>query len=210
MTKKFITFEGGEGSGKSTQSKLLQQKLLSFNIASILTREPGGTPQGEEIRNLVLKGSVDKFNAITELLLHMAARSEHIELLIKPYLNQDYFVISDRFLDSTIAYQGIKLGEHLVKQLHQIIFNNFYPELTFILAVDPEIAIERAKVRDNENDHNRYEKMDIQYHYEIFECFKQLAMQNPKKYYLIDGHLSVETIHNKIINIMNDKYNLTL
>jgi dTMP kinase len=130
----FITFEGGEGSGKTTQIKLLQQYLLSKNIDCITTREPGGCENAESIRNLLLSGAGDKWNAISETLLFQAARIEHIEKVIKPALLSKKIVLCDRFLDSTIVYQGIGkgLGGEYIKQLYQMTVGNFTPDLTFI------------------------------------------------------------------------------
>jgi dTMP kinase len=195
----FITFEGGEGSGKTTQIKLLQQYLLSKNIDCITTREPGGCENAESIRNLLLSGAGDKWNAISETLLFQAARIEHIEKVIKPALLSKKIVLCDRFLDSTIVYQGIGkgLGGEYIKQLYQMTVGNFTPDLTFILDIEPEIGLKRSLARNNNE--TRFENMDISFHHKVRNGFLQIAQSNQAKYKIIDANQDIITIYNLIL-----------
>ena len=134
-TPKFITLEGGEGAGKSTQIKLLNDWLLEQGLATCLTREPGGSPGAEEIRNLVLKGATDRWSGITEAMLITAGRAEHVENRIKPALEKGEWVVCDRFFDSSIAYQGAGrgVGVERVKELQTLALGDFTPDLTLSL-----------------------------------------------------------------------------
>jgi len=146
---KLITFEGGEGAGKSTQVRLLSEALNNAGIKTVTTREPGGTEGAEAIRNLLVNGDISKWDAPTELLLHLAARRDHINKFIKPSLDNGECVISDRFTDSTIAYQayGHGLGTEFVQQMCNLVIGNFYPDLTIILDMPIELGIKRANKR---------------------------------------------------------------
>ena len=199
----FITFEGGEGTGKSTQSKLLYDYLKSKINDVILTREPGGCTESENIRNLLIKGNINKWDPITESLLHNAARREHIKNIIKPALLKNKIVICDRFIDSTMAYQGIGQGVNskFLNMLSKEITENIIPNITFIFDIDPDISLKRAKKRD-ENDINRYENFDISFHRNIRNYFKSLINTN-KRYILIDASNSIEEIHLKILKSVN-------
>ena len=139
---KFITFEGGEGAGKTTQAKLLAKALEKAGVETLLTREPGGTFGAEAIRDLVLEGTSDRWSGMTELLLMYAARLDHVEKLIKPALDRGVWVLSDRFADSSMAYQGYArgLGETHVKAVHEAVMDGFEPDLTILFDMDPVIA----------------------------------------------------------------------
>lgn len=159
----FITFEGGEGAGKSTQARLLAAFLEKQGASCLLTREPGGSPGAEEIRNLVVKGTVGRWDVMTEALLMFAARRDHLVNTVWPALKEGKTVICDRFADSTMAYQGFGyadkgLGQAAVEQLYQIVVGSFKPDLTIILDMPVESGIERALKRDANA--NRYEKWD--------------------------------------------------
>ena len=203
----FFTFEGGEGTGKSTQSKLLYDYLINKNINSILTREPGGCIESEEIRNLLINGEINKWDPITETLLHNAARREHIKKVIKPALFENKIVICDRFLDSTMAYQGVGQGvnENFINILSKNINENIVPNMTFIFDVDIDISLKRVKNRDKENI-NRYEKFDASFHNNIRKYFRSL-INTKKRYVLIDASKNIEEIHLKIINCINPLIN---
>ena len=209
-TGRFITFEGGEGGGKSTQSKLLKAAFAENNIKAILTREPGGTKGAEQIRELLVKGSVNKWDAITETLLHLAARQDHIRNLISPSLTEGKVVICDRFCDSTVAYQGYAhgLGLATVDVLQRQIISEFMPDLTFILDIEIRDGISRAKKRgDNEN---RYELMGKFFHTKVREGFLDIASKEPKRCFVINADDTIENIHEQIINITNKQLNLSL
>ena len=200
----FITFEGGEGTGKSTQSKLLYEYLINKNINTILTREPGGCLESEEIRNILLKGNLDKWDPITESLLHNAARREHIMKIIKPALLANKIVICDRFVDSTMAYQGIGLGvsSNFLDILSSEITENIKPNITFIFDMDIKTSLERANIRDKEIQ-NRYEKFDQEFHKRVRNYFLSLPRID-KRYILIDASKSIEQINSKIIKSLSD------
>ena len=203
----FITFEGGEGTGKSTQSKGLYDYLNKKNINSILTREPGGCKESEEIRNLLVNGEINKWDPITEALLHNAARREHIKKIIKPALLQNKIVICDRFIDSTMAYQGVGLGvsSTFLNTLSKEINENIKPNMTFIFDIDINISLKRVKKRDKEN-MNRYEKFDQSFHNNIREYFRSL-INTEERYILIDASKSIEEIHLQITNYINPLIN---
>ena len=200
----FITFEGGEGTGKSTQSKLLYEHLINKNINTILTREPGGCLESEEIRNILIKGNINKWDPITESLLHNAARREHIKKIIKPALLENKVVICDRFVDSTMAYQGIGLGvsSNFLNILSSEITENIKPNITFIFDMDINTSLERANIRDKEIQ-NRYEKFDQEFHKRVRNYFLSLPRID-KRYILIDASKSIEQINSKIIKSLSD------
>jgi len=199
-----ITFEGGEGTGKSTQSKLLYDYLKSKTKDVILTREPGGCTESENIRNLLVKGNINKWDPITESLLHNAARREHIKNIIKPALLKNKIVICDRYIDSTMAYQGIGQGvnSNFLNILSKEITENIVANITFIFDIDPNISLKRAKKRDK-NTNNRYENFDLSFHKNIRNYFKSLINTN-KRYILIDASNSIEEIHLKILKSINN------
>ena len=200
----FITFEGGEGTGKSTQSKLLYEHLINKNINTILTREPGGCLESEEIRNILIKGNINKWDPITESLLHNAARREHIKKIIKPALLENKVVICDRFVDSTMAYQGIGLGvsSNFLDILSSEITENIKPNITFIFDMDIKTSLERANIRDKEIQ-NRYEKFDQEFHKRVRNYLLSLPRID-KRYILIDASKSIEQINSKIIKSLSD------
>jgi dTMP kinase len=207
----FITFEGGEGSGKSTQSKMLLEYLNKDNLneqnkTAILTREPGGSPEAEKIRELLVTGKQDRWDKISETLLFYAARRNHVENLIKPALAQNKIVICDRFNDSTIAYQGYGHGCSLdvIKNLENIAVANFKPNITFIIDITPEEGLRRAEARlfNSNSNENRFEKLGLQFHKDIRRGFHQIAEDEPDRCRIIDGHNSPENIHEQIIKIL--------
>jgi len=201
MTK-FITFEGIEGSGKSTQTKLLHQYFLEQNIDAILTREPGGSKVAEEIRALLINGEIDKMDGTCEVLLNFAARRDHVEKLIKPALAKGEIVICDRFFDSTIAYQsfGQNVDLSIIKNVQNAAIGEFVPDITFLIDVDVEVAFERIKTRA---DNNRYEKMDRNFHQKVRKGFLEIAKNNPQRVVLIDGNQSANTIQDIIRSHLN-------
>jgi dTMP kinase len=206
----FITFEGGEGCGKTTQSRLLNQSFTASNIKILSTREPGGTENAEKIRQLLLNGTPDKLEKLTEVLLHMAARSEHVAKIIKPALTNSTTVICDRFIDSTIAYQGYghMLGAEFITSLHQKIFDNFYPDLTIILDMPVEQGLARARKRSTTND--RYEKMELAFHQRVRQGFHEISKLHPKRCAIIDANMSINEIHNHALAIIKQRLKVNL
>lgn len=201
---KFITFEGIEGSGKTTQTKLLQQYFLNKNIGAILTREPGGTKVAEEIRSILIGGDVDKMDGVCETLLNFAARRNHVEKLIKPALDSGKIVICDRFFDSTVAYQGFAEGVDLktIQTIQKVSIGDIKPDITFLIDTDVDLAFERIKAR---LDNNRYERMDKEFHKKIREGFLKIAKDNPKRIIVIKGDQEQVKIHEEIIEILKNK-----
>ena len=200
--KKFITFEGIEGSGKSSQAKLLHQYFFGKNIPTILTREPGGSKVAEDIRSVLVNGDVDKMDGVCEVLLNFAARRNHLEKLIKPALVEGKVVICDRFFDSTIAYQsfGQNVDLQVINQVQNIAIGAFKPDITFLIDVDVEIAFERIKSRA---ENNRYEKMDKTFHQKVRHGFLEIAKQDPARIIIINGDQSLEAIHQQIVDYVN-------
>ena len=200
----FITFEGGEGCGKSTQIKLFADYLQRKGISCLLTREPGGSQGAEEIRALLLKGEANKWDKVTEILLFSAARRDHLVKKIWPALENGTTVISDRFADSTMAYQGYGYGidEESIKMVsntYQMIAGDFEPDLTFILDIDPQVGIARSMARSG-NDEQRFEHMDLTFHHNLRNGFLEIAKKNPKRYAIIDANASIEQVHQDIIS----------
>jgi dTMP kinase len=198
MRPKFITFEGIEGSGKSTQVKKLHAFFLEKNIDAILTREPGGTFAGEKIREILIDEKIEKLEAKTELFLNFAARIEHVEKIIKPSLAQGKTIISDRFFDSTFAYQGNAFGldETLIEDVKKMAISDFAPDITFLIDVPVEAAFARIQTRA---DNNRYEKLGFDFHQKVRDGFLQLAKKNPR-IKVIDGTKNQQEVFVEIIS----------
>tara|TARA_Y100001970_G_scaffold260936_1_gene343513 strand:+ start:2718 stop:3362 length:645 start_codon:yes stop_codon:yes gene_type:complete len=187
----FVVFEGIEGSGKSFQAKRVYKNLKKNNYQTILTREPGGTKNGERIRNLILKdyfssGKKEKLDKYSDTLLYLAARNEHILNKVKPSLNNKKIVICDRFIDSTLAYQvyGKKVDSKFVKFIHKYVLNGVKPDLTFLLTVKINKAIKRLKKRKNLN---RYDKFPKKFYIKAQRDFIRIAKKNKKKYIILDS-----------------------
>lgn len=199
MHKNFISFEGGEGSGKSTQLRLLSSAFERAGLPFVSTREPGGTPSAERIRELLVSGEGDAWSALSETLLFQAARAEHIEKLIKPALTARKTIICDRFVDSTIVYQGIGkgLGVEYIKNLHRMAFGNFMPSLTILLDIAPEEGLKRAGSRNGNE--NRFEELDIIFHQKIRVGFLEIAKNEPNRCVVLDSMQSAESLHQQII-----------
>ena len=193
LNKRFITFEGGEGSGKSTQIKILKNKL-SKKYKVITTREPGGTKEAELIRSLLVKGKSNKWSGTTEVLLNFTARKDHVDKIILPNLKNDKWVLCDRFSDSTLAYQGYgrNVNKNLIKNLNKLLINNLTPKLTFLFDIDPKIGLGRSKKRINNE--LRYENMSLSYHKKIRIAYLDIAKKNKKRIKIIDASLDEDSI----------------
>lgn len=200
--KKFITFEGGEGTGKSTQAKALFNSFRKITKNIVLTREPGGTSQSELIRDILVKEQDKEWNPLTELLLINASRNEHIKKLIIPALKRK-IVICDRFLDSTKVYQvNTKcVDEKIFIFLNKIIVGDLEPKITFLIDLDPKIGLERTRIR--KSGENRFENYNVNFHKKIRKAFLLQAKKNKKRIILLDGNLSKVEIHKQIINKIN-------
>ncbi len=208
MSAKFFTFEGCEGSGKSTQAKLLHQAFEQAKIEAILTREPGGTESAEEIRNLLLHSN-SSFHPLTELLLHNASRYEHAKNKIIPALRGKQIVICDRFVDSTMAYQGYghKLGKKFPAMLHNMFMEGLAPDLTFLMDIEPERGLSRANARSS---YDNYEKLDLDFHKRVREGFLEIAAMAPNRCIIMNSNDKISDIHHKIIDIVNVAGNFNL
>ena len=183
----FITFEGIDGSGKSTQARMLADHLRASGRDVVLTREPGGSPGAEEIRRLVLEGDPDRWSAETEILLFTAARRDHLERVIEPALEAGKVVISDRFADSTRMYQGLSRGDlrGTVDRLHEMMIVR-EPDLTFLIDMDPETGLARAKGRNGSEE--RFEDFGAGLQARMREGFLALAAEFPARFRVIDGN----------------------
>lgn len=199
MTK-FITFEGIEGSGKSTQSKKLYEFFLKNKKNVILSREPGGVLAAEKVREILIDEKIEKLEAKSEVLLNFAARLEHVEKLIKPALKEDKIVILDRFFDSTYAYQGDAFGLSYEKidEIKDFTIGNFSPDITFLIDLPVEVAFKRI---DGRADNNRYEKLGLEFHQKVREGFLVLAKKN-SRIKIIDGTKNLEEIFNEILTYL--------
>jgi dTMP kinase len=189
----YIAFEGMDGVGKTTQAKLFQSFLSSINIKSLLTKEPGGTPAGTMIKDIVLKNKLYKE---TELLLFLADRAQHIREIVKPNIEKGFIVVSDRSLYSTIVYQGFgkDIDIEFIYKLSTFTNNNILPQAVFLIDLLPELCAMRCKKRDKETE-------DISFLKKIREGYIQLAKE--KKFFIIDGQKDIVTIHEDILKIWN-------
>ncbi len=196
----FITFEGIDGSGKSTQAKALATALRDSGHEVVLTREPGGSPGAEEIRQMVLEGDPDKWSPQTELLLFTAARRDHLEKTIVPALSAGKVVICDRFADSTRVYQGITRGNlrQQVDTLHQLMIGR-EPDLTFIVDMDPTTGLARAKGRQGGEE--RFEDFGLQMQEQMRDGFLSLAQEFPDRCVIIDGDRDIAAVADEIAGI---------
>lgn len=197
----FITFEGGEGTGKSTQSKLLSARLTQENKNVVLTREPGGSPGAELIRSLLVTGSADRWAPMSEILLMYAARADHWQNLIQPALKNGKWVICDRFADSSTAYQGYGRGLDLyfINTLYKNTVGTEKPKRTYVFDLDPAIGLERSHRRLEKTQHTaiegRFESLEIAFHERVRQGFLKIAQQEPTRCKIIDALLPQEEIH---------------
>lgn len=196
----FISFDGGEGSGKSTQIKKLHlwlEEKLGKEV--ICTREPGGTQLGDEIRSLLIDPKFKNYSPKAEALLYAASRAQHVHELIAPCLKRGTWVISDRFIDASLAYQGVgrNLGVHPIAKLNHWATDDLLPDLSVILDIDPKIGISRAKTRQG-GQLDRLEQEKIEFHQKIRHYYKSRAEKDPEHYLLINAELDENEIHELI------------
>jgi dTMP kinase len=200
----FITFEGGEGAGKTTLIEKIREKLQSLGISVIKTREPGGTHLGEMVRNILLQKSEVPISPYAELCLFLASRAEHIQEVIRPALNQNKVVLCDRFNDSTIAYQGAArgLGMKEVADFCTFISQGLEPNLTFYLDIDPKVGLERVGGRKGPED--RIEAETIAFHQKIRTAYHMLHSQNPKRLNLLDAGQSPNAVFHQAMSYLEN------
>ena len=197
---RFIAFEGGEGAGKSTQARLLADALMSRGLTCILTREPGGTPGAEAIRELLLHPPGEGWGAKAEALLFAAARSDHVTKLIRPVTQRGDWVICDRFVDSSRAYQGAagSLGDEKVRMLHDIGSNGLLPDITIVLAAENKLIAQRLAERDGDSA-DAIGGRDAPYHRRVTEAFREFANAEPNRFAIVDGTGSIEDVHARVL-----------
>lgn len=205
MTGRFITLEGGEGVGKSTQAKALAAALQARGIDIVTTREPGGSPGAEAIRALLLQGEIDRWTAQTEALLFAAARSDHVARTIRPALDAGKWVLCDRFLDSSLAYQGGAggIGMSDVIRLHQIGSLGLLPDRTLLL----DMPVPDASSRQHERDDGKLDRMGRKgdgYHDDVAQAFRSLALQNPDRYRVIDADGTPQEVTRRLLAALAD------
>lgn len=207
---RFITLEGGEGAGKSTQIGRLADRLRGRGINVITTREPGGSPGAEEIRRLFVTGEPDRWDGMTEALLVFAARRDHLRRTIWPALSAGKWVISDRFADSTMAYQGVArgLGKPVVEQLYRLTVGDFAPDLTLILDLPVADGLARASARAGHE--SRFESIDTSFHDRLAGAFRQIALAQPQRCRLIDARDDVDAVADRIWRQVAGRFDLAL
>ena len=204
---RFITLEGGEGAGKSTQIQVIKDYLQFRGNDVVVTREPGGTSEGQEIRNLLVSGDKDKWSPLSETLLILADRAAHLERVIRPALAEGKYVVCDRFFDSTRAYQGVAggLGLDVIHNLQQPVLGTTLPDITLLLDIDPEKGLRRAQERGGEL---RFESKTLAYHRTLRNAFLDFAAQEPDRIFVIDADRDVEAVSADILAVLDERLNV--
>lgn len=213
---RFITLEGGEGTGKTTQIQNLHSYLTHLGINCIVTREPGGTTEAEKIRDLLVQRDGGDWDALSEALLLFAARREHLVKKIWPALEKGQWVISDRFADSSRVYQGAAqgIGMNTIEGLYYMVAQEFEPDLTFILDIDPEEGLRRSGKQNqmtldlNESTEDRYERLGLEFHEKVRDGFLQIAKNHPKRCVVIDADQRPEDIFDQMADVLQIKFGL--
>jgi dTMP kinase len=209
MNGRFITLEGGEGAGKSTQARRLATWLADLGVEVVTTREPGGSVGAEAIRALLVSGEAGRWDALTEALLHNAARRDHLRTLVRPALARGAWVVCDRFADSTLAYQGFGQGLSLetLRALQALVIEDCRPDLTLLLDVPVGLGIGRAVARDNGED--RYERMGRAFHEKLRQGFLHLAAGEPQRFAVIDATGTADAVTADIRHVISQRLPLT-
>ncbi len=202
MAGLFITLEGSDGSGKTTQIYLLEQYLTQIGYEVIVTREPGGTCISEKIRSIILDVDNREMADVTEALLYAASRAQHVEQLVKPALLSGKVVISDRFVDSSVVYQGIGrgLGIDQIEEINAYAIGKVKPDITFLMDLDPAVGIER---KTNQTSLDRLEKEKLEFHYSVYEGYKKLQIRHPERIKRVDATKSKEEVHRQILGYLH-------
>ncbi|MBQ7284936.1 MAG: dTMP kinase [Alphaproteobacteria bacterium] len=214
MNGKFITFEGGEGTGKSTQLRLLADFLRTKGINVVETKEPGGTQTGQELRRILVTGDKDKFDATAEALLYFADRHIHMTQKVWPEMEKGNWVLSDRFADSTVAYQYFGYNKRVSREdldsLYKIAVGNFKPDLTIILDINPEIGLARSfnKAATMDVKELRFEGRELAFHQRMRQGFLEIAQQEPQRCVVLNADKSIEVLHNDIVKIITERFEL--
>lgn len=204
----FLTFEGIEGCGKTTQARLLAEALHARNISAHLTREPGGTRIGDQIRKILLHSENTDLVPLAELLLYEASRAQHVQEIIRPKLENGVHVLCDRYGDASIAYQGAgrDLSAELVREANRIATGGLQPNVTLLIDIDPEVGLSRARARnlkfEFELDEGRFEEEDLRFHRRVRDGYRRLAAKEPQRFRIIDGSGSVDDVQQTIQEIV--------
>lgn len=209
---RFITLEGGEGTGKSTQARHLAARLEAQGMKTVTTREPGGSPGAEQIRKLVVEGEGGRWNAITETLLIYAARADHVAHTIGPALARGEWVVCDRFSDSTYAYQGAGRGveRETIRRIDAVVLDDFKPDLTLILDLPVEAGLARAKARaaDSNSIETRFESLGADFHERMRKAFLDIARRSPERCRLVDAAGTEEAVAAAIWDAVKTRFDL--
>ena len=215
---KFITFEGGEGAGKSTQARMLAERLAKAGVKTLLTREPGGSKKAEMIRSLLLSGKIKHFGPFAEALMFSLARLDHLEKAIRPALRKGLWVVCDRFSDSTRAYQGAAggLDQDIVDGLERVVVGRTRPQLTIILDLPAEHGLARARTRAaEENDRknapgnpDRFEGLDLDFHKKLREEFLKIAAENKVRYAVLDAEQPPDKLAQQVWKLVTQRFNI--
>ncbi|MGH6670397.1 MAG: dTMP kinase [Xanthobacteraceae bacterium] len=209
---KFITFEGGEGTGKSTQAAMLAMRLESLGIAALLTREPGGSPGAEIIRHVLLSGAAKPLGPEAEAILFAAAREDHVKCAIEPALQVGKWVICDRFADSTRVYQGAlgQVDHKFIKALERVSIGDLRPDLTFVLDVSVELGLERAALRRSGLSPDRFEAEQVDAHEKLRDAYLALAAAEPNRCVIIDASQNKEAVARRLWAVVNSRFDPAL
>lgn len=210
MRGRFITLEGGEGAGKSTQIARLRDTLKAQDLDVIVTREPGGTTGGDQIRELLVNGDTNRWEPLTEALLNYAARHEHLQKVITPALDAGTWVLCDRFSDSTMAYQGYGHGmnREVIRRLHRLIVGDVTPDLTLIFDMPVELGLERAHTRGEGED--RYERMGVEFHQRLRDGFLDIAKKDPARCKVVDAAGDMDSVAKSVLELVTDRFKVDL
>ena len=207
MRGHFITFEGGEGSGKSTHAATLAQRLKALGLKVVLTREPGGSTGAEIIRHILLSGIAKPLGAETEAILFAAARDDHVRSTILPALAAGQWVICDRFIDSTRVYQGAlgQVDPRLIRSLERVTVGPARPDLTFILDVPATVGLARAKHRRGKGKVDRFEGEGVKFHEALRKAYRDLATKEPKRIIMVDGRAPRDVVADRIWDVVKQR-----
>lgn len=211
MHGRFITLEGGEGCGKSTQLKLLAEYLRPKGVEVVQTKEPGGTPEGQILRELLVTGDKDKLDAVSECLLYYADRRNHLVKVVWPALDEGKWVISDRYADSTEAYQYYgydkRVELEVLQGLYCTVAGDFKPDLTLILDMEPEVGMKRsfAKAQTMAVKELRFESRQMDFHRNLRRGFLEIAKREPERCAVVDADADVQTVHERIVKIVEER-----
>ena len=205
MRGRFTTFEGGEGSGKSTQVAALVKRLTTLGLGVMATREPGGSPGAEAVRHVLLSGAAKPLGAHAEAILFAAARDDHVSQAIRPALERGKWVVSDRFADSTRVYQGVlsNVDARIIARLERLTVGDTRPDLTFVLDVPAEIGLERAVRRRGNGAGDRFEAEALDFHKKLREAYLELAAREPERGAVIDASAAPDAVADAVWAVVN-------